>query len=315
VLLSGVTAQLIQGQLPNGATLKDLGTQQLKDLSAPERVWQLAHPRMSLDGSAQANDHARVSAPTAPTMTRRAYKLTDHLNRTEDGREWAPGKKYAATGLSQEEADGTIRCYLSPSSAALLNAHFERFRMPRLWEVAIDREPTPGSAIVGCSEVTALRKVELPILTGKHHAHFAVLCARAAYDGGRHEVEFNDWAASWLGGGDNSGVNARELAEELSGQAQRDTLLGVPQDLMLANAARAAAHASKLSFLVGSARDEENKLAIQYAFEAVHTAMRMTRLDVVALADQAVPKAVAPVAPIRPTSAAAPNRILRALPT
>src|SRR3981081_2424715 len=46
VLLSGVTAQLTNGQLPPAAGLRDLGTHQLKDLSAPERVWQLSHPQM-----------------------------------------------------------------------------------------------------------------------------------------------------------------------------------------------------------------------------------------------------------------------------
>ena len=38
VLLSGVTAQLTKEQLPAGASLRDLGSHQLKDLSAPERL-------------------------------------------------------------------------------------------------------------------------------------------------------------------------------------------------------------------------------------------------------------------------------------
>src|SRR5438445_8638947 len=49
VLVSGVTAQLMQGRLPTGADLKDLGTHRLKDLSAPERVWQLTHPKLAAD--------------------------------------------------------------------------------------------------------------------------------------------------------------------------------------------------------------------------------------------------------------------------
>jgi hypothetical protein len=84
---------------------------------------------------------------------------------------------------------------------------------------------------------------------------------------------------------------------------------------MLANAARAAAHASRLSWLVGRARDEENIRAIECAVEAVHIAMRMTRLDLESLADQVVPRAVAPVTPLRTMVAVGSNRILRALPT
>ncbi|TMF03616.1 MAG: adenylate/guanylate cyclase domain-containing protein [Chloroflexi bacterium] len=38
VLLSGVTAQIVRAQLPAGASLTDLGTRQLKDISAPEHV-------------------------------------------------------------------------------------------------------------------------------------------------------------------------------------------------------------------------------------------------------------------------------------
>src|SRR5438105_6885034 len=74
VLVSGVTAQLMQGRMPNGAGLKDLGTHRLKDLSAPERVWQLTHPKMDLGADTQSAARATV------TPLRRAYVLTDHLN-------------------------------------------------------------------------------------------------------------------------------------------------------------------------------------------------------------------------------------------
>src|SRR5438105_5601295 len=78
VLLSGVTAQLTQGQLPKGASLVDLGTQQLKDLSAPERVWLLAHPQMARVNAAL--DDPKAVAPAPAAATRRAFKLTDHTN-------------------------------------------------------------------------------------------------------------------------------------------------------------------------------------------------------------------------------------------
>ena len=43
-LLSMVTAELVQADLPAGVTLQDLGEQRLRDLSRPERVFQLAGP-------------------------------------------------------------------------------------------------------------------------------------------------------------------------------------------------------------------------------------------------------------------------------
>lgn len=45
-LLSQATCELIQGALPSGATLQDLGMRRLKDLAAPEHVWQLLHPAL-----------------------------------------------------------------------------------------------------------------------------------------------------------------------------------------------------------------------------------------------------------------------------
>ena len=199
--------------------------------------------------------------------------------------------------------------------AALLNPMNERFRLPRLWEASVDREAGAGDALVACREVTTLRQVALPTLTAQHHARFAVLCTQAAWDGGLGATEFNSWANSWLAGQDTSGVNARELADELEAEAHRGTGLAHPELLMGANAARAAVHASKISWLVGRARDEENSRAIELAAEAIHTALRMTRLDLVSLSEQAVPRAASAVPPVRPAPSVAANRILRALPT
>ena len=308
VLVSGVSAQLTRSQLPPGATLHDLGTQRLKDLSAPERVWQLSHPRLGSEAS------PAVEAPSAPG--RRVYKLTDHLNRTPDGRQWGERVTHTATGLLLDEQDDRIRCYGSPTVAALMNPLYERFHLPRLWEALVVAEPPPGEAILDCHEVTTTRQVPLPTLTGEHHARFAVLCARAAYQGGSHQAEFDAWADGWLVGNDSSGVAARALADELEAEAHRGTGLAHPEELMAANAARAAAHASMLSWLVGRARDQGNTAAIGLASEAVRTALRITRLDLIALAEQALPRSAAPVPAVRPAAATlSRNRILRALPT
>jgi|SRR5579864_8760304 len=188
------------------------------------------------------------------------------------------------------------------------------FRLPRIWECTVDPQ-TAGAGALECKQVTALRQVAVPTVSGLHHARFAVLCARDAYEGA-FEGEFKDWAARWLGGEDSSGTGARELANRLDHDARPDDAgITRPHWLMLANAARAAAHASKLGWLAGRARDEESAQAIAYATEAVRTALRMAKLDLAALAEQAQPKPGSPLTPIRPISVVTPNRILRALPT
>ncbi|HUA96508.1 MAG TPA: adenylate/guanylate cyclase domain-containing protein [Acidimicrobiales bacterium] len=49
VLCSAVTAALVSGSLPDGAALVDLGPHRLRDLSEPERLFQLVHPGLPDD--------------------------------------------------------------------------------------------------------------------------------------------------------------------------------------------------------------------------------------------------------------------------
>jgi predicted ATPase/class 3 adenylate cyclase len=49
VLLSGVTADIVQGALPARATLRDLGEHRLRDLARPEYVYQLVGPELRAD--------------------------------------------------------------------------------------------------------------------------------------------------------------------------------------------------------------------------------------------------------------------------
>ena len=46
IVLSGAVAALIEDTLPEGVQLQDLGAHRLKDLSKPERIFQLTHPRL-----------------------------------------------------------------------------------------------------------------------------------------------------------------------------------------------------------------------------------------------------------------------------
>ena len=315
VLISGATARLTQGQLPPGTSLQDLGSHMLKDLSAPERVWQLMHPRLAPVADASVRPSVEIVAP-APAG--RAFLLTDHLNHDTEGREW--GERTSRTAyVDSDGSDARFRCFATPLLAALLNGIERTYRIPRLWEASVDSESPPGSPVLMCKQVTIKRQATLPTLTGVYFARFAVLCARIACEGTRYEEDFSSWATGWLAGDDSSGTAARELAEELEREArpsQDADLMTLPLPLMLANAARAAMHASKLSWLVARARDEENTRAVACAAETVHTAMRITQLDLLGLSEQAMPKpAPAPVARTTMAAPAAANRILRALPT
>src|SRR6266478_3194786 len=49
ILLSGVTAGIVRGGLPNGSSLVDLGQHRLRDVAETEHVFQLAHPELRSD--------------------------------------------------------------------------------------------------------------------------------------------------------------------------------------------------------------------------------------------------------------------------
>ena len=67
VLLSGVTAALLEGSLPPGVTLRALGEHRLRDLSQPERVFQIVTADLPADFPPLRVAAARVNLPQPPT--------------------------------------------------------------------------------------------------------------------------------------------------------------------------------------------------------------------------------------------------------
>jgi predicted ATPase/class 3 adenylate cyclase/Tfp pilus assembly protein PilF len=68
VLLSEATRTLGQGELPEGASLRDLGEHLLKDLQRPERLYQLVLPDLPADfPPLKTLDRARHNLPIQPT--------------------------------------------------------------------------------------------------------------------------------------------------------------------------------------------------------------------------------------------------------
>jgi predicted ATPase/class 3 adenylate cyclase len=49
VLLSLITWELVRDTLPDGLSIREMGAQRLKDLTRPESVYQIVHPRLSAD--------------------------------------------------------------------------------------------------------------------------------------------------------------------------------------------------------------------------------------------------------------------------
>jgi hypothetical protein len=75
VLVSGVAAELLSDELPEGVGLRELGTRQLKDLSRPERIYQVEaadleplHAELATADAAPIPDLAIAEAAQAPDV-------------------------------------------------------------------------------------------------------------------------------------------------------------------------------------------------------------------------------------------------------
>jgi class 3 adenylate cyclase len=71
VLVSGVAAELLSDELPEGVGLRELGTHQLKDLSRPERIYQVEAAFLAV----------QLGVPTASQPSRPAGPLASHADR------------------------------------------------------------------------------------------------------------------------------------------------------------------------------------------------------------------------------------------
>ena len=145
----------------------------------------------------------------------------------------------------RRRARRTFRCYASAKLAALFNPLSERIRLPRLWEVAIDRDVDPTEGVLLADEVKAVAQANLPSASAQDYARFAVLCAQKAASDSPEALEFSQWVEIWRAGMDNSGVQARAIADMLESAADIGAGLAQQEEMMAAHAARAAVHAAR----------------------------------------------------------------------
>jgi class 3 adenylate cyclase len=74
VLVSGVAAELLSDEMPDGVGLRELGTHQLKDLSRPERIYQVEAAFLALQSAVPAAD-----APARPAGLRASHADRDRV--------------------------------------------------------------------------------------------------------------------------------------------------------------------------------------------------------------------------------------------
>lgn len=114
IVLSETTASLVEGQLPAGAALVPLGSHRLRDLSAPERIYQLAHPDLRSEfPPLQTLEHVRHNLPVQLTafvgreeQLRQVGKLLHEHRLVTIAGGGGIGKTRVALQLAADGADG-----------------------------------------------------------------------------------------------------------------------------------------------------------------------------------------------------------------
>lgn len=133
------------------------------------------------------------------------YKLTDSLGFTRNATMWGPGISHTAPGGDKLCTASWLHAYQHPLLAVFLDrAHGNFGKTARLWEaegIVGLRKPDK----VGCTELTTIREIPLPIVTRTQQIAFAILAAKDVFE----NQLWNRWADEWLSGLNRSAYAAR----------------------------------------------------------------------------------------------------------
>jgi hypothetical protein len=138
VLVSGVASELLSDELPEGVGLRELGTHQLKDLSRPERIYQVEAAFLA----------ARAAVPAANQPGRPSQLLASHADRD---RVVEVLRTAAGDGrLTADELDQRLEAALTARTLADLEPLLEGLATASAAEV-------PDLARIECGSGTAKR--------------------------------------------------------------------------------------------------------------------------------------------------------------
>jgi len=126
------------------------------------------------------------------------YKLTDQNLKTHDGFQWELGKKVTTDGKMDSLCNKSwLHYYDHPLLAVLLNPIHADIPNPRLFEVKACGNHLKDSGLKGgCTEMTLVKEIELPVITLNQKIAFGILCSLEVFK----EKKFINWAIDWLSG-------------------------------------------------------------------------------------------------------------------
>ena len=184
------------------------------------------------------------------------YKLTTQKLTTHNGFQWIVGKKETTSGEGGLCDKGFLHYYHHPLLAVLLNSIHADIKNPRLFEVKAKGKHLDDKSLKGgCTEMTLIKEIELPVITKTQKIAFAVLCAKKAYK----EIKWNKWANDWLTNKDRTSATAHAAAHAATAHAAADT-----------TAAYAARIAARIAYAANAASAARVATYAAYAAHATY---------------------------------------------
>jgi len=169
------------------------------------------------------------------------YKLTDQSMQTYDGFQWTLNKTETADGKGDLCGPGFLHAYTDPLLAVLLNPIHAGIENPRLFRAEGTIKKTDHGLKVGCTEMTLVEELPLPVVNTTQRVAFGILCAKEACK----SAEWIAWVDNWLSGKDRSERAA--WAAEAAAEAAAEVVWA-------AEAAEAAARAAEAIDLIAIAQ-------------------------------------------------------------
>ena len=138
------------------------------------------------------------------------YKLTNPDFTTHGICLWGENVTHTADGEGELCSEHWLHAYEHPLIAVFMNPIHGDFSNPILWECDGIVGITDHGLKVGCTSLTTLRQIPLPVVTTEQCVRFAIACAVSVYQ----EPSFISWAMSWIYGTDRSRKAALAAAAE-----------------------------------------------------------------------------------------------------
>ena len=214
------------------------------------------------------------------------YKLTDQNLKTHNGFKWRIGVTKFTNGIGGLCSPGFLHYYHHPLLAVFLNPIHANIKNPLLFEIEATGKHLDDNCLKGgCTEMTLIKEIELPVVSIIQRVAFGILCAMEVYK----RENFIKWAENWLNGMDRGSANAANAAAYAADAAANAAANAANADNAdnaadaAANAADAAANAADAAAYAANAA-----YAADYTADYIAAYDAKKELNLITIAEKAI---------------------------